>query len=136
MSWAALVLWVYSILEDNNLIRSQPHHQSLILGDKGCLLGLIGLCRQSPRLLLNEAQATHQLGGSSGAVALTMLSENISVNFIGVSSGMLHEMRLFGPFLLQRQVALTLAVILQPKKRQTHTCKGKMPLRLHCGTHV
>ena len=78
----------------------------------------------------------HFAGTEVGAVALAMLSENIGANLIGVSSGMLREMRLCGPFLFQRQVALTLAVILQPEKRQTHTCKGKTPFRQHCGTDV
>ena len=65
-----------------------------------------------------------------------MLSENIGANLIGVSSGMFREMRLCGPFLFQRQVALTLAVILLPEKRQTHTCKAKTPFRHHCETDV
>ena len=38
--------------------------------------------------------------------------------------------------LFQRQVALTLAVILQPKKRQTHTCKRMKPCYQHCEADV
>ena len=136
MGRSALMLWMYCIREDNHLIRPQPHHQGLILGDTGCLLGLVRLCWQRLRFLVDEAQTSHQLGGSSGAVALAMLSENISANLIGVSSGMLSEMRLCGTFLFQRQVTLTLAVILQPEKRQTQTCKGKTPFCQHCGADV
>ena len=136
MGRSALMLWMYCIGEDNYLIRLQPHHQGLILCDKGCLLGLVRLCWQRLRLIVDEAQTSHQLGGSSGAVALAMLSENIGANLIGVSSGTLREMRLCGQFLFQRQVALTLAVILQPQKRQTHTRKGKMPFCQHCGADV
>ena len=60
---------------------------------------------------------------------MVMLNQNIGANLIGVSSGILREMLLCGPFLFQRQVALTLTVILQPEKRSPHTCKGKTPSR-------
>jgi hypothetical protein len=33
-------------------------------------------------------------------------------------------------------MALTLAVVLQPEKRQSHACKGKPPFRQYCGTDV
>ena len=49
---------------------------------------------------------------------------------------MLHEMCLRGPLLFQRQVTLTLALVLQLKKRQSHACKGKPPFHQNCGTDV
>ena len=136
MGRSALILWMYCIREDNHLIRPQPHHQGPILGDKGGLLSFLRLCWQRVRFLVEEAQTSHQLGGSSRAEALAMLSENIGANLIGVSSGMLHEMRLCDTFLFQRQVTLTLAVILQPEKRHTQTHKGKTPFRQHCGADI
>ena len=57
-------------------------------------------------------------------------------HLIGTSRRMLCEMCLRSPLLFQRQVALTLLVVLQPEKRQSHACKRKPPLRQHCGTDV
>ena len=116
MGGVALVLWMNSIGKDNHLVCSQFPHQGLILGDKRSLLSFIGLGRQQLWLFVFELQTTHQLGGSRKAVALTVFRQNVRADLIYVACRMFGEMGFQNPFLLPRQMPLSLAVVLQAEK--------------------
>lgn len=54
----------------------QPGHQGFILGYKRRLFGFIGLRWKQLWFLIHELQTAHQLGGTRGAVALTIFRQN------------------------------------------------------------
>ena len=116
MGGAALVLWMNSIGKDNHFVCSQFPHQGLILGDKRSLFGLISLRGQQLRLFILEPQTTHHLGSSRKAVALTVFRQNVRADLIYVACRMFAERGFQNPFLLPRQMPLSLAVVLQAEK--------------------
>jgi len=127
MGGAALVLRMYSIRENNHLICPQTGHQGFILGYKRRLFGFIGLRRKQLWFLILELQTAHQLGGTRGAVALTIFRQNESADLIGIAGWVLGKMSLQNLFLFHGQVPLALAVVLQTEERQPCTSKGEPP---------
>lgn len=96
-------------------------------GYKRRLFGFIGLRRKQLWFLILEPQTAHQLGGTRGAVALTIFRQNKSADRIGIPGWMLGKMSLQNLFLFHRQVPLALAVVLQTEERQPCTSKREPP---------
>ena len=118
-----------SIGEDHHPIGCKFGHQGLIHGDKRRLFDFIGLCRQQSWLFILKPRTAHQSGGSRGTVALPVFRRNIRTDLVYVPCRVFGKTGFQSPFVLPRQMPLSLAVILQAEKRQPRPGKGKPPLR-------